>query len=140
MFDVENKHDGLNFVFSSTFQNIDRTWDIVTSFLESRFRMSASGLFSVNLVLREALTNAVRHGNRSMPEKQVRLSLTLPDPAVLEIAVEDSGDGFDHKEAVMHKIRDTENHGRGIAIIKKYADDIFFNDKGNIIHIFIRLK
>src|SRR5947209_2080167 len=50
-------------------------------------------IFAVVLALHEAAVNAVRHGNRADPTKQVRVSyLVRPTEVILE--VEDQGLGF----------------------------------------------
>ena len=50
--------------------------------------------FAAELLLREALTNAVVHGCHAESGKQVRCSMRLKGRRLL-IVVDDDGDGFD---------------------------------------------
>jgi len=52
--------------------------------------------FAINLALEEALTNAIKHGNRHDPKKQVKV-LARVTPRRFEIRIEDQGEGFDRK-------------------------------------------
>src|SRR5690348_6660449 len=51
-------------------------------------------IFAVRLALDEALVNAVKHGNRSDPNKQVRVRYRITAERVLMV-VADDGPGFD---------------------------------------------
>ena len=60
--------------------------------------------FGAELLVREALTNAVLHGSGADPAKQVRCSVRLKGRRLL-IAVSDDGEGFDWR-AARHKQAD----------------------------------
>lgn len=60
--------------------------------------------FGAELLVREALTNAVLHGSGADPAKQVRCSVRLKGRRLL-IAVSDDGEGFDWR-AARHKPAD----------------------------------
>jgi serine/threonine-protein kinase RsbW len=78
--------------------------------------------------LREAVANAVRHGNRQDPKRLVRLEYVLHDSAVT-ITVEDEGQGFDPAE-----IPDPTNpenllrpSGRGIFYMRQFMNRVEFS-------------
>ncbi|MBY0507779.1 MAG: ATP-binding protein [Bryobacteraceae bacterium] len=78
----------------------------------------------IGLAVREALVNAVVHGNHYSTEKQVNFSLE-PTVESLKIVIEDSGTGLD-----LAKLRDPlaeENllrpSGRGLLIVGAYMDE-----------------
>ncbi len=48
----------------------------------------------VQLAYEEAITNAIRHGNRHSPEKQVEVEF-LCDPELVSVRILDQGEGFD---------------------------------------------
>ena len=50
----------------------------------------------VECALREALDNAVVHGNREDPQKQVHISCRCEPGKELSIVIRDEGAGFDH--------------------------------------------
>jgi serine/threonine-protein kinase RsbW len=78
--------------------------------------------------LREAVANAVRHGNRSEVSRKVRLEYTIADAAV-RIRVEDEGQGFD-LDAIPDPT-DPENllrpSGRGIFYMRQFMNRVEFD-------------
>src|SRR6266705_436732 len=50
---------------------------------------------SIDLALREALANAIVHGNRSNPEKAVRICVAVQQDCGILIIVKDAGLGFE---------------------------------------------
>jgi serine/threonine-protein kinase RsbW len=77
--------------------------------------------------LREAVANAVRHGNRQDPERLVRIEYTIHDSTVT-ISVEDEGEGFD--PADVPNPTDPENllrpSGRGIFYMRQFMSRVEF--------------
>jgi serine/threonine-protein kinase RsbW len=95
--------------------------------------------FAAELLLREALTNAVVHGCRSDANKQIRCAVRF-GPAVLLIRVKDDGEGFDWRSAQRCGASLTECSGRGLEILRCYATHVRFNNKGNVLTILKRFK
>jgi anti-sigma regulatory factor (Ser/Thr protein kinase) len=93
--------------------------------------------FAAELLLREALTNAVVHGCRSAAGKQVRCAIRFKQGDLL-IRVEDDGDGFDWRSAQRSRAAAAECSGRGLEILRSYATRVRFNDKGNVVIILKR--
>src|SRR5579864_6478288 len=52
--------------------------------------------FAINLAIEEALTNAIKHGNRLHPKKKVKVEARVSRKR-FEIWIEDEGPGFDRK-------------------------------------------
>jgi serine/threonine-protein kinase RsbW len=134
-FEVTRTADSITFVFSSTFANIDRVCQETVRFLQSRDPDIKPLLFPINLVIREGLTNAVRHGNASDPEKSVKCALEIRNLKTLLLVIEDQGDGFDWKKQQHVKTKDSEDHGRGFVIMHTYFDRWSYNKKGNILYL-----
>ena len=81
----------------------------------------------IGVALREALANAIKHGNRQDPTRRVMLSLggTAED---LEIVVGDEGEGFE-TTAVADPLapeNQMKTSGRGIFYMKTFMDDVRF--------------
>jgi len=95
---------------------------------------SEKGLFALELVLEETLTNAVKHGNNSDPSKNVRFDCKLSRDKIY-VRIEDEGTGFD-PNAVADP-REPENQqspsGRGVLLIKHFATNVKWNEHGNVI-------
>lgn len=132
-FDVSKETDGLSIVLSSTMENIDRTDALVKNLLQDK-GLEPYG-FAVRVVLREGLTNSVRHGNKNKAEKLIRFDISISNN-VLTMTIEDEGDGFDWK-TMQKKCRSRNlpktpsDHGRGILIMGDYFDTYTYNEKGN---------
>ncbi len=89
--------------------------------------------YNLLISVTEAVNNAIMHGNKFDPLKNVTVSLTATEDFV-EIEVQDEGSGFDPDTVA--DPREPENllksSGRGIFIIKSLLDDVTFekNDIG----------
>ncbi len=89
----------------------------------------------VALSLREAVNNAVLHGNRKNPDKWIEVEMeALPDEFV--IRVWDEGGGFDTSQ--LSDPRNPENlfrpNGRGIFLIKQFSDRVTFRRRADGKH------
>jgi serine/threonine-protein kinase RsbW len=100
--------------------------------------LDRKSFFGAELLLREALTNAVRHGSHADPAKQVRCRLRIKGGRLL-IAVEDYGCGFDWRAAWNCRAALPDCSGRGVEILRKYASRVRYNDRGNAVTIVKRL-
>jgi serine/threonine-protein kinase RsbW len=78
--------------------------------------------------LREAVANAVRHGNRRDAKRVVRVAYLIDDSTVT-IRVEDEGEGFD--PADVPDPTDPENllrpNGRGIFYMRQFMNQVDFS-------------
>ena len=89
-------------------------------------------IFAIKLALEEALTNAVKHGNRNDAGKQVKIAAHV-SPRYTVVMVRDEGPGF-----APHEVPDCtaeENlerpSGRGIMLMHAYMSKVWFNEFGN---------
>jgi len=101
--------------------------------------LDRANCFAAELLLREALNNAVLHGCRADPGQQVRCLLRLRERRLL-IAVEHDGDGFDWRAARAGAAALSDCSGRGIEILRKYASHVRYNERGNAVAIVKRLS
>src|ERR1700730_88607 len=93
--------------------------------------------FDVELGLREALENAVVHGNQEDPETKVRIRCRCQPGKEISIVVTDQGKGFDFEKMAGNSLTsdpDSE-HGRGIQLMKAYMDDVHFERGGSEVHM-----
>lgn len=89
-------------------------------------------LFAVRLALEEAIVNAIRHGNKSDPNKKIHVSYLIEDARIV-ISVEDEGPGFDLDSVPDPTAEENleADHGRGILLMRVYMDEVVYNDRGN---------
>ena len=90
--------------------------------------------FAAELLLREALNNAVIHGCRGDAGKHVHCVLRLRGRRLL-IAVRDEGEGFDWRATRQCDAALEDTSGRGVDILRRYATRIRFNDRGNSVMV-----
>jgi serine/threonine-protein kinase RsbW len=82
----------------------------------------------MGVALREALANAIKHGNRQDPAKRVYLSLG-GEANVIEIVVGDEGEGFE-VAAIADPLapeNQMKTSGRGIFYMKTFMDEVTFS-------------
>jgi len=96
---------------------------------------------AVELALREALNNAVVHGNRLDAHKLVHVRCRCRVGKGISITVSDQGQGFDASSipdplAVENLLAE---HGRGIHIMKLAMDQVSFDERGTEVHMCKRL-
>jgi serine/threonine-protein kinase RsbW len=89
-------------------------------------------VFGVRLALKEALVNAVQHGNRHDPTKCVGASWHV-GPRRVMIEIEDAGDGFDVGAVPDPCARENRERscGRGVFLMRHYMSWVRYNRRGN---------
>ena len=93
--------------------------------------------FDVELALREALGNAVVHGNKEDPEKKVHIRCRCGPGKGISIIVTDQGKGFDFGKVLADGLTadPAGAHGHGIQLMKAYMDDVHFTGRGSEVHM-----
>ncbi len=97
----------------------------------------------LNVVLTEAMVNAIRHANAADPDKQVDIRITIGDNELL-LQVFDQGQGFDLNSIQDPDFNDEElleTGGRGIYIMRALMDSVVYRKipGGNVLEIRKRL-
>ena len=101
------------------------------------WRCIAGNEFAVELALREALSNAVVHGNRMDPRKRVEIRCRCERGKGVWLIVKDQGKGFD-PIALPNPLGSEERqaeHGRGIYLMKLMMDEVSFWRGGAEVHM-----
>ena len=121
-------------VLSSTFEEMKRVQPFVKE-LTKWANLGDDDSNRIMLTLSEAVNNAIMHGNNEDPDKKAYINVTLGDNRTMSINVRDEGDGFDPEE-VPNPLKDENllnEGGRGIYLMKQYADKVQFADSGREI-------
>jgi serine/threonine-protein kinase RsbW len=92
---------------------------------------------SVQLALREALNNAVVHGNRLDARKLVHVRCRCEVGKGISLIVSDQGQGFDACSILDPLAGENleAEHGRGIHIMKLAMDQVSFEQGGTEVHM-----
>jgi len=92
--------------------------------------------YHLNLVLTEAITNAICHANANDPDKKIQVQISASDNSLC-IKVFDEGAGFDLEKLNPKDVKDTAECGRGIQIIHRLMDKVDYrrSDKRNVLEM-----
>jgi serine/threonine-protein kinase RsbW len=82
--------------------------------------------YDLNLVLTEAMANAIKHANVGDPAKEVHIEISIIDQRLI-IRVFDFGQGFDVKQYIEPR-HPLDEHGRGIYLMHTIMDDISYQE------------
>jgi serine/threonine-protein kinase RsbW len=81
--------------------------------------------YHLNLVLTEAMANAILHANEDDPEKEIHVTITILEQ-ILCIKVYDQGQGFDISMLPSPDFKSLDDHGRGVYIIRSLMDKVTY--------------
>jgi serine/threonine-protein kinase RsbW len=125
---------------ASTHDNVETLTDRVCELLRD-VPMQEKAKFRLKLAIHEALSNAVEHGNHNDPSRQVTVTCRRL-PGHVAIIIDDEGDGFD--PTCVPDPTEPENllkeGGRGIYLMRHYADECRFENNGRRIVLVKRLS
>ncbi|MHC1703395.1 MAG: ATP-binding protein [Tenuifilaceae bacterium] len=108
--------------------------------VSDEIKMSSDIYGKVLIATIEAVNNSFVHGNKLNPEKKVFIELFV-ESSLLHIVIEDEGPGFDYKHVPDPTTPENiENiSGRGVFLMKKLADNLFFNEKGTQVELVFKV-
>ncbi len=88
-------------------------------------------IFDIHVGFEEALRNAMVHGNKSMPNKKVKINAQVTEDHVL-ISIEDEGDGFDPKSLPDPTLDENllREGGRGVYLVEHLMDEVRYENGG----------
>ena len=92
---------------------------------------------AVELALREALSNAVLHGNAMDAQKPVQVRCRCELEKGVSVVVQDEGEGFDPNAVIDPASADNvgADRGRGIWLIRSMMDGVSFERGGTEVHM-----
>jgi serine/threonine-protein kinase RsbW len=103
----------------------------------ARFRNEDGTELDIETALREALANAIVHGNRMDTRKRVYVACGCTANGDVSITVRDEGSGFESGN--VPDPTDPENrlltHGRGIYLMRTLMDEVRFEEGGAVVYM-----
>lgn len=123
----------------STFEESERIPDYISD-LQPDAGLSDDETSNLMLLVSEAVTNAIEHGNRLDPEKKAELTIEI-SPETITVTVTDEGEGFDPGEETDNPLSEENllnEGGRGIFLLKELSDELSFSDGGRTTKFVIR--
>jgi serine/threonine-protein kinase RsbW len=119
--------------------DVDSISPVVDAALDTARRMGCARghEMDIEIALREALANAIKHGCGGDASKQVRCCVACDESRGMLIIVSDPGQGFD-PATVPSPLAGKQlysDHGRGLYLINQLMDQVWFSDGGTQIHM-----
>jgi anti-sigma regulatory factor (Ser/Thr protein kinase) len=120
--------------------------EVMTFLYNNMPSISEEDRYDLKLIFSELLFNALIHGNNKDSSKYVTLSVEIIPPNTIYSSIIDEGNGFDYKSILTQcSIAPTEKDifnekGRGIKLVSKLTDKLYFNSTGNQIKFYKRMK
>ncbi len=120
-------------------ENLQKVEKLIDEFTEIK-ELDEDLYGKIMLATIEAANNAIVHGNKLDPEKEVKIKI-IKRVDRFEIFVEDQGEGFDYMRIPDPTAPENiENiHGRGIFLMKQLSDEVNFFDKGTKVQILFKI-
>jgi len=128
------KENSISMVFKSNLKYTELSV-LVLVFIKKILEIGDDDFFKVEISLREAINNAIVHGNENKTEKLVHVAFVW-EKNLLRMRVRVEGDHKISFEQIENKINSCSilaANGRGIMIIKSYMDKFEFRclDRGS---------
>lgn len=122
--------------FPSTIEAISPVLDQLMRFI-LQFRSADGSEIDIELAVREALVNAIVHGNGGNASKRVDVGCSCYMSGEVAIKVRDHGPGFDTETVPDPTAPENKlvTHGRGIYLMKALMDDVSFEDGGAVVRM-----
>jgi serine/threonine-protein kinase RsbW len=124
---MERDGERIDITISSRFENIELV-QVIAEHLCENAGVDEDGSHWIGMAVREAVANAIKHGNKLDVAKKVHATFNLRG-SELEITVADQGEGFDPA-----KVSDPLNpqnlmktSGRGIFYMKTFMDAVHYS-------------
>lgn len=111
-------------ILPSQIESVEESAQIAATFATA-CGLDEIALFGIDMAVREAVANAVKHGNKFDETKKVSVTLAN-SPELFEISIKDEGAGF-----AVEDVPDPTNpenllkaSGRGILFMKNFMDEV----------------
>lgn len=118
---------------NSTYQESEKIPDFVTN-IQEKSQLEDETTGNLMLLLSEAVTNAIVHGNKLDKKKKVEVEVQINSNKIVS-TVKDQGDGFE-PDVANNPLKEEnllKDSGRGIFLIKEISDSMDYLDNGTTI-------
>ena len=129
------QNDPVYLQFISYFEEMDRAAAVILSAMDS-LGYADESIRKMKIILTELFANAIYHGNQGDHSKRVIIGHVI-DKKKITISILDEGEGFNPTMVPDPTLPENlvKDCGRGLYIVKNYADSMDFNEKGNRVTI-----
>ncbi len=128
----------MKFVLSSDPHKRRELTDVQAQILDEVYKQkfNSDSVFAIKLALEESLINAVKHGNKNDPNKNVHVEAII-SPRQVDLIIEDEGPGFDRTKVPDPTAPENleKASGRGILLIESYMTSVDYSHNGRRVHM-----
>ena len=105
------------------------------------FEVGEDHFGNILIAVTEAVNNAIQHGNRFDPSKNINISFKSKDKQIA-FMVQDEGSGFDYTKVPDPTAPENieKPHGRGIFLMNSLADKVDFTDQGKTVELYFNIN
>jgi len=123
----KKKSKEFNLVFPSQVEYIEKV-EGLTEKACAHAKFSEDERDSMAIAVTEAVNNAILHGNKKNPVKNVHVSITATTDAV-RVVIRDEGDGFNPQKIdnPLEPQNLLKESGRGVFIVRSLMDEVSFD-------------
>jgi serine/threonine-protein kinase RsbW len=120
--------------FPSQVENIHLVEQLVDDVCEQH-KVKEDFYGEILISMTEAVNNAIVHGNKLDPSREVAVTFELAGDRRLRFTVEDEGPGFDYDNLPDPTAPENieKPHGRGVFLMRNLADSCQFEDNGRVV-------
>ena len=128
-------------LLASQIQVLSPSIDQIMDFLAKLRNVDGSEV-DIEVALREALANAIVHGNGEDSRKHIWVTCRCTTDGEVTITVQDEGQGFESDGVPDPTIPENRLRmsGRGIFLMKTLMDEVQFEQRGTVVHMRKRFK
>lgn len=120
-------------IFNSKFEEIEKLEGFLNT-LQTDLSFDDEAYAKMMLVVSEAVTNGIMHGNQQDASKKVTMNV-ISSGGKITFTVTDEGDGFDPTS--LPNPLEEENlllaSGRGVFLMEEYADEAVYSNNGSTL-------
>ena len=122
-------------IFKSTFEEVERLEGFLNQ-LQKDLNFNDELYAKLMLVVSEAITNGIVHGNNQDESKKVYLDVSA-DSSKLQFTIKDEGDGFEPDDVPDPLAEESllKASGRGVFLMEEFADQVEYSDNGTTLKL-----
>jgi serine/threonine-protein kinase RsbW len=122
----------------STHQESEKVPDFVDD-IQNKCKLNDELSGNLMLLLSEAVTNAIEHGNEFDPKKTAEIEVEVTDTEVIA-NIKDQGAGFKpaEQENPLEEKNLLKDSGRGVFLLKELSDEMEYLDGGTRLRFLLK--
>ena len=111
-------------LFDSSLESVDAAEELVVEIAKT-IGFDEDGVHELGMAIREAMVNAVVHGNRYSVQRKVHFQVVAGKASIM-VTVTDQGEGFEPKTVAdpLEQENLLKQSGRGILLIQAFVDEV----------------